>query len=75
MLSRGNGCSTIHSIENIFGFNFNPRPTLGSPIDYLVIVFGEIRLIARSVMAVIVRLGLTPKLAGMTEPSHTYNPG
>ena len=29
---------------------------------------------ARSVIAVIVRLGLTPRLAGITDPSHTYKP-
>ena len=33
------------------------------------------RLIAYSAIPVIVKLGLTPKFEGFTEPSITYNPG
>ena len=36
---------------------------------------GGTRLMAYSARAVIVRLGLTPGLAGTIEPSTTYRPG
>jgi hypothetical protein len=37
-----------------------------------VLLAGGIKLIARSAKAVIVRLGLTPRLAATTEPSQMY---
>lgn len=36
--------------------------------------FGGMKVMARSVMAVIVRLGFTPRLAGTADPSHTQIP-
>jgi hypothetical protein len=50
------------------------RPAQRS-FGYGFVAFSLILLIAYSAKAVMVRLGLTPGLAGITEPSTTYKPG
>ena len=53
--------------------NFTPRETVGElDRDH---VPATSRAMARSAIAVMVRLGLTPRLAGTAAPSTTYSPG
>ncbi len=72
------------TIENVGMTSENTRPTLAPHPPHHPITPSPhhpytpragMWLMARSASAVMVRLGFTPTLAGMAEPSTTYRPG
>lgn len=66
----------VLSLVHIVGRSLSERSPEALSIQALsfqpVSVAGGIKLMARSVSAVIVRLGLTPRLADTTDPSQIY---